>query len=85
VLVVLDRVVALCSQDEVGGNKLGALVEKLVKRVLGVGSRLAEENGPSSVLDVISTAGDGLSVGLHGQLLEVSGEPMEILIEASHC
>lgn len=40
--VILRRIVALRSEDEVGGDELGALVEKLVERVLGIGSRLAE-------------------------------------------
>jgi hypothetical protein len=82
VLVVLNRVVALGSQDEVCGDELGTLVEQLVKRVLGVGGRLAKENGSGGVLDVVSAACDGLSVRLHGQLLEVSREPVEVLVEA---
>jgi hypothetical protein len=82
VLVVINGVVALSSHDEVGGNELGALVKKLVERVLGVGSRLAEKDGSGSIFDVVATAGNGLSVGLHGQLLEVSWEPVKILIEA---
>jgi hypothetical protein len=83
VLVVLDRVVALCCQDEVGGNELSTLVEQLVERVLGVGGGLAEEDGSGSVLDVVSTTGNGLAVRLHGQLLEVSGEPVQVLVESA--
>jgi hypothetical protein len=82
VLIVLDRVVALSGQDEVGGDELGALVEQLVEGVLSVGRWLTEEDGSGGVLDVISTASDGLSIRLHGQLLEVSREPVEVLIEA---
>ena len=62
VLVVLNGVVALGSQDEVGGDELGALVEQLVERVLGICGRLAKENGASRVLDVVAAAGDSLSV-----------------------
>jgi hypothetical protein len=85
VLVVLDGVVALCSQDEVGGNELGALVEQLVERVLRVGCGLTEEDGSGGVLDVVSTASDGLSVRLHGQLLQVSREPVKVLVETDPC
>jgi hypothetical protein len=85
VLVVLNRVVALRGQDEVGRDELRTLVEQLVEGVLGVGGRLAEENGASGVLDVVSAAGNGLTVGLHGQLLEVGGEPVEVLVEANRC
>lgn len=82
VLVVVNWVVALGSQDEVGGNELCALVEKLVEGVLCVGGRLTKQNGASRVLDVVAAASNGLSVGLHGQLLEVGGEPVHVLIEA---
>jgi hypothetical protein len=83
VLVVLDRVVALGGHDEVSGDELSALVEQLVERVLSVGGRLAEQDGSSGVLNIVSTACDGLSIGLHGQLLEVRGKPVEILVEAA--
>jgi len=83
VLVVLNRVVALCCQDEVGGDELSTLVEQLVERVLGVGGRLAEEDGSSGVLDVVSATGNGLAIRLHGQLLEVSGEPVQVLVESA--
>lgn len=81
VLVIVDRVVALGSHDEISGDELGALVEQLVEGVLGIGSRLTEQNRASGVLDVVATACDGLSVRLHRQLLEISGEPVEILVE----
>jgi hypothetical protein len=82
VLVVLNRIVALGSQDEVGGNELGALVEELIEGVLGVGGWLTEQDGAGCVLDVVAAAGDGLAVRLHRQLLEVGREPMHVLVEA---
>ena len=82
VRVVLAGVVALCRQDEVGRDQLGALVEQLVEGVLGVGGGLAEEDGAGGVLDVVAAAGDGLSVRLHRQLLEVGREAVEVLVEA---
>lgn len=42
---IANGVVALGSQDEVGGDQLGALVDELEERVLGVGAGLAKENG----------------------------------------
>lgn len=81
-LVVLNRVVALRSQNEVSGDELGALVKELVERVLGVGCWLSKENWSGGVLDVITAAGDCLAVRLHGQLLEVGREPVKILVEA---
>lgn len=49
--------------------------------MLGVGCRLAEQDGSCSVLDIVAAAGDGLAVRLHGQLLQVGGEPVQILVE----
>lgn len=43
--VVADRVVGLGSEDEVGGDQLGALVDELEEGVLSIGAGLAEENG----------------------------------------
>lgn len=45
VQVVVDGVVRLGSQDEVGGDELGALVDKLEEGVLSVGAGLAKQNG----------------------------------------
>lgn len=36
----------------------------------------------SGVLGAGSVRGNGLAVGLHGQLLEVGGESVEVLVEA---
>lgn len=82
VLVLFDGVVALSSQDEISGNELGALVEELVERVLGVGGWLTKQDGTSGVLDVVAAAGDGLAVGLHGELLEVGREAVHVLVVA---
>jgi hypothetical protein len=82
VLVVLNGVVALSSKNEVGRDELGTLMEQLVEGVLSVGCRLTEENGASGVLDIVAAAGNGLAVGLHGKLLEVSRESVEVLVES---
>jgi hypothetical protein len=82
VLVAVDGVVGLDSEDEVGGNELGALVEELEEGVLRVGTGLTEEDGTGGVLDVVAAAGDGLAVGFHGELLEVGGEAVHVLIIA---
>jgi hypothetical protein len=82
VLVAVDGVVRLDGQDEVGGDELGALVEELEEGVLGVGTGLSEEDGAGSVLHVVSAAGDSLAVGFHGELLEVGGEAVHVLVVA---
>ena len=60
-------------------------MEQLIEGVLGVGRGLTEQDGSRGVLDVVAAAGDGLSVRLHGQLLEVGGEPVHVLVEAGQC
>lgn len=45
VQVVVDGVVRLGGQDKVGGDQLGALVDKLEEGVLSVGARLAKQDG----------------------------------------
>lgn len=44
VQVVVDGVVGLGGQDKVGGDQLGALVDKLEEGVLSVGARLAKQD-----------------------------------------
>jgi hypothetical protein len=83
VLVVLYRVVALSGKDEISGNELGPLMKQLVEGVLSVRSWLTKQDRTSGVLDILATAGDCLSVGLHGQLLEVCRKPVEILIKTT--
>jgi len=80
--IVLNGVVALSSEDEVRRDQLRALVEKLIEGVLCVGCRLTEDDGASGVLDVITATGDGLTVGLHEQLLKICRETVEVLVEA---
>ena len=84
VLATLDGVVRLCRHQEIGRDELGTLVQKLEETVLRVGGRLTEQDGSSGVLDVFTSAGDGLSVALHGQLLQVGGEAVQVLIEGSN-
>ena len=62
VLVVVNGVVALGSQDEVGWDKLRALVKELVERVLCVGGGFTKQNGAGGILDVVTAAGDGFSI-----------------------
>lgn len=84
VLAVLDGVVRLGGHDEVRGNELGTLVQQLEEAVLGVGGRFAEEDGAGGVLDVLAGARNGLAVAFHGELLEVGGEAVEVLVERSN-
>ena len=65
-LVMLNGVVALCRKDEVGGNQLRPLMQKLVERMLRIRRRLAKDDCASGVFDIITRSGDCLSIRLHG-------------------
>jgi hypothetical protein len=84
VFVVLDGVVAFSCQDEISRDELGALVKQLVERMLSVGCGFTKEDWASRVFDVVTTSSNCLSVRLHGELLEISREAVEILIEGRH-
>ena len=77
-----DGVVGTDGEEEVGGDELGALVQELVEGVLGVGGGLAEEDGARGVGEHFVVAGDGLAVAFHGELLQVGGEAVEVLVES---
>lgn len=66
VQVVGDGIVRLGSQDEVGGNQLGALVDQLKEGVLSIGAWLAKEDRTGRVLSRSAVRGGGLAIGLHG-------------------
>lgn len=71
------------SKDEVSRDELGALVQELVERVLGVGGWLAKEDRAGGVLDeLVGGAGNGFAVRFHGELLEVGRESVKVLVES---
>lgn len=52
----------------------GSLMQKLVKRVLTVGSRFAENQGSELMAEEVTVNCDGFSIGLHVELLDVGNE-----------
>jgi len=55
-------------------------VDELVEGVLAIGARLAPHDRTSAVLDGFARLADELAVALHIALLEVGGEPVQVLI-----
>lgn len=84
VLATLNGVVRLGGHQEISGDELSALVQKLEEAVLRIGGRLTEQDGTGGVLDVLTGASDSLAVALHGQLLQVGGEAVQILVKGSN-
>ena len=84
VVAVDQRVGRVGHRDEVGRDHPGALVDQLVEGVLAVGARLAPEHLAGVGGDRRAVVADALAVGLHGQLLEIRGEAVQILRVRQH-
>ena len=69
---------------QVDRDQLGALVDQLVEAVLPVGAGLAPVHRAGVVVDRLPVERDVLAVGLHGQLLQVGGEPLQVLLVGHH-
>ena len=85
VVMAAEGVKGFVEADEVAGDEAGALVDELVEAVLSVGAGLAPVDGAGLRGDVIAGEGDVLAVGLHGELLEIGGEALEVLLVGKNC
>ena len=83
-VAVLGRVRGVDERDEVGRDELGALVDQLVEGVLAVGARFAPEDLAGLGGDGGAVPTHGLAVGLHGQLLQVGREAVQVLVVRQH-
>ena len=70
--------------DKVGRNHHGALVQQLVEGVLTVGAGLAPEDLTGVGGHSAAVPADMLAVGLHGELLQVGRETVQILAVRKH-
>src|SRR5215475_2403081 len=52
--------------------------------MLAIRSRLAPKDRPSIVIDTLAIERDVLAVALHGELLEIGGKPLQILLVGQH-
>ena len=78
-MVVADRIERLPEPDEVDRDELRPLVDQLVEAVLAVRPGLAPVDRARLVVDDLPVERDVLAVRLHGQLLEVRGEALQVL------
>ena len=84
VVVAAQLVPRLRESDEVAGDELGALVYQLVEGVLAVGAGLPPVDLAGLVIHRAAVEGDALAVALHGQLLQVGREALEVLLVGQH-
>ena len=80
VVMRTEWIEALGEADEVHRDDRRSLMDQLIKAVLSVGPRLAPVDGAGVVVDVGSLEGHVFAVGLHGELLEVGRQPLEVLL-----
>ena len=77
---ILRRVLRIHEGDEVSRNQVRTLMDQLIEGMLSVGACLAPEDlaGLGGNRGTIPTR--ALAVGLHGQLLQVGWEAVEVLV-----
>ena len=80
VVVPAQRVERLDEGDEVTRDEPGALMDQLVEGVLAVGARLAPVDGAGLVVDLAAIERDVFAVALHGQLLQIGREALQVLL-----
>ncbi len=78
--MVADGIMALGCSQEITRNKLSALVNKLIERMLPVGSWLPPKYWPGLIAYRLPRPSDALAVALHIRLLQVIREIGQILI-----
>ena len=78
--MLAHRVVRFDRRDEVGRDQLRSLVDKLVKRVLAIGARLAPDDGTGGIIDEFALRGSRPSRCSPYPLLEIGGEPVHVLV-----
>jgi hypothetical protein len=79
-----ERIERRSEGDEVAGNEARPLMDQLIERVLAVGSGLAPVDRTSLVVHRRAGERHVLAVALHGQLLEISREALEVLVVGQH-
>ncbi len=75
-----ERIEGFAKGDEVAGNEARALVDELIERVLTVGAGFTPINRTSFIVDGSAIESDVLAVALHGELLEIGREALEVLL-----
>ena len=70
---------AVAEADKLQRRDVSALVQQLIEGVLTVGAGLTEDDGTGNVVHGLAEAVDRLAVGLHVQLLQMSGETAQSL------
>src|SRR6266446_689360 len=84
VVVPTKRVERLIERYEVTGNESRSLMNQLIEGMLAIGSRLTPVDGAGIVADSLAVQGDVFAVTLHGQLLQIGWEALQVLLVRQH-
>src|SRR5439155_22910344 len=79
-MVLAQRVVRLQGREKIARDEFRSLVNQLIKSVLSVRTRLAPDDGTGCIIHGLAVAPDALAVALHVALLEIGGEPVQVLV-----
>src|SRR5579863_5131177 len=79
-----ERIERLIERNEVARYQPGPLMDELIERMLTVGPRLAPIHRPRRIGYGSAIERDVLSVALHGQLLQIGGKTLEVLLVWQH-
>ena len=74
----------VAERNEVARDQARALVNQLIERMLPVRARLAPVDGTRLVVHRLALDRHVLSVALHRQLLEICGEPFQVVLVRQH-
>merc|ERR1712000_393623 len=62
------------------GREMGALMQQLMESVLAIGTNPTPDNGTGIIVYLVAINGDGFTVTLHIQLLQVRGQRTQIMV-----
>src|SRR5262249_53528066 len=79
VVMRANRIERFGESDEIAWDESRSLVNQLVERMLPIRSRLAPIDGAGLVCHFGSVERNVLAVALHRQLLQIWGEPLQVL------
>ena len=79
-MVVTFRIVTDGRRNKVAGYQHSALVNKLIKCMLAIGTRLTPDHGAGGVLNPLPVPVCTLAVAFHITLLKISSKAMHVLI-----
>src|SRR5579871_399958 len=84
VVMGTQRVQRPAESDEVAGDEARPLMDQLIERMLAVRPGLAPVDRTGVVVHGDAIDGHMLAVALHGQLLEIGGKALEVLLVGKH-